>query len=174
MKMVRLDVISDKAGVSNVLAQGDIKSTVSEIIGAIVYWIVILVVLVTALNALNLTIAAQLISTIVAYVPNILIALFVLVLGSFLAGVINTIVRTAASNAGLANAKILGQLAQTVLVIFAFVVAIEQLRIATAFIALAVNVILASIGIGIALAFGLGCKDIAGKYVADLISRMKR
>src|SRR3989338_5690715 len=54
LKAVRLDVASDKAGISNILAQGDIKATLSELLGAIIYWLVMLVVLVTALNALNL------------------------------------------------------------------------------------------------------------------------
>lgn len=174
LKAVRLDVASDKAGISNILAQGDIKLTLSELLGAIVYWLLVLVVISTALNALNLMIAADIISRLVAYVPNIIAAIFVLVLGSFLASFVSSIVRTAASNAGLERAKLLAQITQTVLIVFAVIIAIEQLNIATTLIALAVNVILASIGIGIALAFGLGCKDIAGRFVSDLINKMKK
>ena len=174
LKAVRLDVASDKAGVSNILAQGDIKLTLSELLGAIVYWLLVLVIIATALNALNLTVAASLISRLVEYVPNIIGAIFVLVLGSFLANFVASIVRTSASNAGIERAKLLGQITQTALITFAIIIAIEQLNIATALIALAVNVILASIGIGIALAFGLGCKDIAGKFVSDLINKLKK
>ena len=174
LKAIRLDVASDKAGITNILAQGDIKLTLSELLGVIIYWLVILIVLVTALNALNLTVAADLLARLVEYVPNIIAAIFVLVLGSFLASFVAAIVRTSASNAGIEKAKLLGQVTQTVLVIFAIVIAIEQLKIATALIALAVNVILASIGLGIALAFGLGCKDIAGKFMSDLVNKMKR
>lgn len=174
LKAIRLDAASDKAGISNILAQGDIKLTLSEIIGAVVYWLVILVVVATALNALNLTIAAELISRLVGYVPNILGAIFILILGSFLANFVGTLVRTTASNAGADNAKLLGKITQTVLVIFAVIVAIEQLRIASALIVLAVNVVLISIGLGIALAFGLGCKDIAGKFVKDTIDGLKK
>ena len=174
LKAIRLDVASDKAGISNVLAQGDIKMTLSELIGALVYWLVVLVIIATALNALGLTVAASLISRLVEYVPNIIAAIFVLVLGSFLASFVAAIVRTSASNAGIENAKLLGQVTQTVLVVFAIVIAVEQLKIATALIALAVNVILASIGLGIALAFGLGCKDIAGKFMSDLVNKMKK
>lgn len=174
LKAIRLDMASDKANISNILAQGEIKLTLSELIGMVIYWIVILVVLATALNALNLTIAAELISRLVGYVPNILGAIFILVLGSFLANFVAAIVRTSASNAGISRAKLLGQITSVVLVIFAVIVAIEQLKIASALIVLAVNVILISIGIGIALAFGLGCKDIAGKYMQDLINNLKK
>ena len=174
LKAVHLDAASDKAGIPNVLAQGEIKITLSELIGALIYWIVILVVLATALSALNLSVAADLISRLIEYVPNILGAIFILVAGTFLANFISTIVRTTASNAGITKAKLLGQITQTIIVIFAVVVAIEQLKIAATLIVLAVNIILISVGIGIALAFGLGCKDIAGKFVQEIINDLKK
>lgn len=174
LKAIRLDVASDKASISNVLAQGEIKLTLSELIGVVIYWIVILVVLATALNALNLTIAAEVVSRLVGYVPNILGAIFILVLGMFLANFVAGIVRTSASNAGIGNAKLLAQVTRLTLVTFSVIVAIEQLKIASALIVLAVNVILISVGIGMALAFGLGCKDIAGKYMQELINNLKK
>lgn len=174
LKAARLDVISDKAGVANMLAQGDIKWTLSELIGVIIYWIVMLSVLAAALNALNLTVAGDLLSRLVGYIPNIVVAIFVLVLGSFLANFVAGVIRTTASNAGLGNAKLLAKITQTVLITFAVIIAIEQLNIATAFIAFAVNIILASIGLGLALAFGLGCKDIAAKAMSDMLNKIKK
>ena len=174
LKAIRLDLGSDKAGISNILAQGDIKLTLSELIGALVYWLIVLVVIATAMNALNLTVAAELIARLVEYVPNIIAAIFVLVLGSFLASFVSTIVRTTASNAGIGKAKLLGEVAQIVLIIFTIIIAIEQLNVATALIALAVNVVLASIGLGLALAFGLGCKDIAAKTVNDFLNKIRK
>ncbi|MDP2913756.1 MAG: hypothetical protein Q8N91_07140 [Candidatus Omnitrophota bacterium] len=174
LKSIRLDVASDKANISNVLAQGEIKLSLSELIGAVIYWVVILVVIATALNALNLTIAAELISRLVGYVPNILGAIFILVLGMLLANFVASIVRTSASNAGIGSAKLLAQITHTILVIFAVILAMEQLKIASALIVLAVNVVLISVGIGLALAFGLGCKDIAGKAMQDLLNKMKK
>ena len=113
-------------------------------------------------------------SKLVEYVPNILGAIFVLIVGAILANFVATIVRTAASNAGINKAKMLGQLTQMVLIIVSIVMAIEQLRIASTLIVLAVNVILISIGLGIAIAFGLGCKDLAGKFMSDVINNMKK
>ena len=174
LKAVRLDVVSDKAGIANMLAQGEIKWTLSELLGVIIYWIVMLSVLAAALNALNLTVASDLLSRLVAYIPNIIVAIFVLVLGSFLATFVAGIVRTAASNAGIGAAKLLAKVTQAVLVIFAIIIAIEQLNIATAFIAFAVNIILAAIGLALALSFGLGCKDIAAKAMQDMLNKVKK
>jgi hypothetical protein len=174
LKAARLDVVSDKAGLANMLAQGDIKWTLSELIGVIVYWIIILSVLASALSALNLTVAGDLLSRLVAYIPNIIVAIFVLVLGSFLATFVAGVVRTTISNAGIGNAKLLAKITQTVLIVFAVIIAIEQLNIATAFIAFAVNIILAAVGLGAALAFGLGCKDIAGRAMQGILDKVKK
>jgi hypothetical protein len=174
LKAIKLDMVSDKAGIAKVLSQGEIRMSLSELLGAVVYWIVTLMVIATALNALNLTIAADLVSKLVEYVPNILGAIFILLAGAMVANFVGTMVRTAASNAGVANAKLLGQVTQTVLVIVAIVIAIEQLKIASTLIVLAVNVILISIGIGAALAFGLGCKEIAGKAMSEFLNSFKK
>ena len=174
LKIVKLDVAAEKAGVVKILAQGDIRNSLSEIIGVIVYWLVILITVVTTLNALNLTIAADLLARLVEYVPNIIAAIFVLVLGSFLASFVSSIVKTSAANAGIGNAKLLAQVAQTVLVIFSIVIAIDQLKIASNLLAMALNILLAAIGLGIALAFGLGCKDIAAKSMQDFLGKFKK
>ncbi len=174
LKASRLDVVSDKAGIANMLAQGEVKFTLSELVGVMVYWIVMLSVLAAALNALNLTVAGDLLSRLVAYIPNIIIAIFVLVLGSFLATFVAGVVRTAVGNAGMGNAKLLAKITHTVLIVFAGIIAIEQLNIATAFVAFAVNIILASIGLALAISFGLGCKDIAAKAMSDLLNKVKK
>lgn len=174
LKLIRLDLASEKAGIEKILAQGEVRMTLSEVIATLAYWLVILIVIATALSALNLNIAAELITKLAEYVPSILAAVFILILGLFLANFVGTVVRTSASNAGIATAKLLGKIAQVILVVFAVVMAIEQLKIATALIILSANIVLMAIGLGIALAFGLGCKDIAGKFIQDLINSVKK
>ena len=173
LKALRLDSASDKIGLTNALTQGDIKQTLSELIGVIVYWLVILVVLATALNALNLTIAADILGKFVGYIPSILGAIFILVLGTFLANFVAAIVRTSASNAGIKSSRLLAQIAKVIVIVFAVILAVEQLGIGVAIINLAISILLASIGIGLAIAFGLGSKEIAGKAVSDLVNKLK-
>jgi len=174
LKAIRLDAVSDKAGITAVLAKGDIKVSLSDILGALIYWIIVLVVIATALSALNLGIAADLITRLVEYVPSILAAIFILVVGALLGNFVATVVRTAASNAGISNAKILAQVTQIVIVIMSVIIAIEQLKIATTLIILSINIILMSIGLGLAIAFGLGCKDMVGKMVQDAVNKIKK
>ncbi len=173
LKLIRLDTLSEKSGASNFLAKGGVKYTLSELIGVLVYWIMMLIVIITALNALQWTVAAELLNRVVAYIPNVIAAVVILVIGMFVSTVLAGVIRTAAGNAGIRQSRLLGQITQAVIVIFAAVIALEQLNIGRIIIASAVQIILAAVGLGMAIAFGLGCKDIAGKYMSEIINRLK-
>jgi len=92
----------------------------------------------------------------------------------FVSTMLAGIIRTAAGNAGIKQARLLGQITQVVVIGFAIVVSLEQLNIGRIIIASAVQIILAAIGLGMAIAFGLGCKEIAGKYMADTLNKLKK
>jgi len=132
-----------------------------------------LMVFMTSLNALGMTVAASLLDKVIMYIPNVIAAMFILTLGIFFSSMIGTVVRTASSNAGITQAKFLGQLTQVVIMIFAIMITLEQLNIASSVLNLAINIVLASIGLAFALAVGLGSKDIAGKLVGDLVNKVK-
>jgi len=174
LKIIKVDLLSDKSGFTNLLWKGEIKYTLSELIGQIVYWIIMLVVFITAINAFGLTETAKLLDEVVLYIPNVIAAVFILVLGLFLATVLETIIRTAAINAGLGASKALAKTVKIVVGIFAVVIALEQLNIATNIINTTITIVLASIGIAVGIAFGLGCKDIAGKFIHELIDKIKK
>ncbi len=174
LKLVRLDTLAEKSGTSNFLAKGGIKYTLSELIGVLVYWLVVLMVFITALNAMQWTVAAEVLNVIVGYIPNIIISVFILVLGMFVSTLLSTVIRTAASNAGITQSRLLGQITQIVVIVFASVMALQQLKIETGIILNVINIVLAATGLALGLAFGLGCKDAAGKFVEESISKMKK
>jgi putative Mn2+ efflux pump MntP len=133
-----------------------------------------LVTFVVAINAIGLTVAADLLNRIVLYIPNVIAAVFILILGMFVATILKNIVRTAANNAGLAQSNLLGKAIEIVIMVFAIAIALEQLNIGAKIIELTISIILGAIGLGLALAFGLGCKDIAGKSLAEFIDKLKK
>lgn len=174
LKLIRLDTLSEKSGTSNFLAKGGVKYTLSELVGVLVYWIVMLIVIITALDALKWTVAAELLNTMVSYIPNIIVAVFILVIGMFVATLLSTVIRTGASNAGITQAKVLGQITQTVVIVFAVLISLQQLKIETGIILNLINITVAAIGLAAGLAFGLGCKDAAGKVVNDFVDKLKK
>jgi hypothetical protein len=173
LRVVKLDQLSERIDLDNVLAKGGISYSLSELLGVICYWLALLITFVVAINAIGLTIAADLLNRIVLYVPNIIAAVFILILGMFVATLLSNIVKTAANNAGLSQAKLLGKIVEVVVIIFTIAITLEQLGIAAKIIELTISIVLASIGLSVALAFGLGCRDLAAKFISDLVDSIK-
>ena len=173
LRIIKLDQLSDRVELDNMLARGGISYSLSELLGVICYWLALLVTFVVAINAVGLTIAADLLNRIVLYVPNIIAAIFILILGMFVATLLSNIIKTAANNAGLSQTKLLSKVVEIVVVIFTIAIALEQLGIAAKIIELIISIVLASIGLSVALAFGLGCRDMAAKFISDLIDSLK-
>jgi len=173
LRAVKLDELSDRIELDSLLAKGGIKYSLSELIGVMCYWLALLVTFIVAINAVGLTIAADLLNRVVLYIPNIIAGIFILILGMFVATLLSSMVQTAANNAGLAQSKLLGKIAEVVIVIFAIAITLEQLGIGAKIVELIVSITLGSLGLGAALAFGLGCKGIAEKFLSDLIDKVK-
>jgi len=121
-----------------------------------------------------MTVVASLLDKVIFYIPNVIAAIFIITLGIFFASVIGSIVMTASMNAGIKQSKLLSQVTQTVIVIFAAIMTLEQLNIATAILSTTVTILLGAIGLAVAIAVGLGSKDIAGKLMQELLDNLKR
>ncbi len=169
LKAVQLDKLVDTIQLGGVLAKGGIRRTFSELIGVLIYWLVMFVVLIAALNAIQLTVAAELLQQVVTFLPNVVAAVFIVIVGTLIATFLATTVRTAASNAGLTQAHLLGQLVQGIVIVFVAVAAMQQLKIQ--FVGEVFLIILGAVSFGLALAFGLGCKDLAGRWVSSVVDQ---
>jgi hypothetical protein len=172
LKIVRFDTLSDKAGIAEILKKGDLKISASEVVSSIVYWLIMIMVLVMTVDALGLPKASDVLATLFAYVPNVIAALLVLIVAMFLASFVSGIVRTAAGNANLPKPGIFAGISRWAILIFAITIALEQLGIAPLLVTSTFNIILGGFCLGLALAFGLGGKDAAAKYIEEL--RKKR
>ena len=173
LKLARLDSVSEKIGIAGILTKGDINYTLSEIIGVLTYWLLMLFVFLMAGDLLKLTVAAELLKQVIEYVPYVIASVFILVLGIFFSSIMANAVRTTAANAGITQARSLAQFTQVIIVIFTIMEALNQLKIDTTIIQLLIKAALFAVSLGVGLAIGLGCKDMAAKYVAQLIDSFR-
>lgn len=173
LKFLKLDELAKRIELDTLLSKGGITLSLSELIGAICYWLALLITFVVALNSVGLTIAADLLQRITLFIPNIIVAIFILIMGMFASVILKNIVKTAATNAGISQVNLLSKLTEVVIMIFAVIMALEQLQINVKIVELAITIILAAFGLGFALAFGLGCKDLVGKAVSDFLNKVK-
>jgi hypothetical protein len=171
LKTARFDTLADKAGVSGILRKGDLKISPREVVSGLVYWLVIIMVLVMVVNALGLPKASDILASLFAYVPKVIAALFVLVVAMFLANFVSGIVRTAAGNANLPKPEIFAGISRWAIIIFAVTISLEQLGIAPLLVTTTFNIILGGVCLALALAFGLGGKDAAARYLEELRRR---
>ncbi|MDD5269641.1 MAG: hypothetical protein PHE80_00435 [Candidatus Omnitrophica bacterium] len=177
LKVARFDVLSEKAGIASILAKGEIKHTLSELIGIVFYWLMALVVVIITLNLVSPSpevMAGSFLDEAVKYAGKVILSIFVLVLGLFFAALIGSVVRTTASNAGIATAKNLGQIAQTVIIVITVLTVLPMLGVRTFILDMAVVVTLAATGLALGLAFGLGSKELAGKMMSEIVDKWKR
>ncbi|HOW35030.1 MAG TPA: hypothetical protein PL155_01255 [Candidatus Omnitrophota bacterium] len=171
MDAIKFNSIADKAGISNVLKQGGISTTANEMVAGLVYWLVMIMVLVMAVNAIGLTVASQLLEQLTSYIPRVISALFVLVIGMFLANLIAGIVAATANNAKIPRADLLVGLTRWAIVIFTIVISLSELGIAALLVGTAFNIFFAAICLALALAFGLGGRDIAARVLHDFFKK---
>ena len=106
LRTIKFPMLAERAGIDGFLKTGGVKQTSTELLAVLVYWLIMLIVLVTAVNALRLEMASQLLNQIMLYIPNIIVAVIVLVVGLYAANFVAGLVRTAAANAGIAEAEI--------------------------------------------------------------------
>jgi hypothetical protein len=170
----RFDALAEKTGISEVLSKGNLTVSAREVISGLVYWLIIIMVLVMAVDALGLPKASDVLSSLFAFVPKVIVAILVLIVAMFLASFVSGIVRTAAGNANLPSPELIAGISRWAIIIFAATIAMEQLGIAPLLVGTAFNIILGGVVLALALAFGLGGKDAAAKYLDELKSRRSK
>jgi hypothetical protein len=168
LKVARFDVLADKAGISEILRKGDLGISAREVVSRLVYWLIMIMVLVMTVDALGLPKASDVLASLFAYVPRVIAALLVLVVAMFLASFVSGIVSTASGNAKLPRPELIAGISRWAIIIFAVTIAMVELGIAPLLVATTFNIILGGIVLALALAFGLGGKDAAARYLEEL------
>lgn len=168
---IKFDELGKKTGIETFLRQGNIELTLSRLIANLVYWIILLVVIVTVANSLGLTTVAELFNKVVFYLPNIIVAVLVLVFGVLVARFINRVVFAYLNNMGVDAALTISTMAEYAVIIFVVFVALEQLQIGTHLLISAFQIGFGALGLAFALAFGLGGKDWAASVIKRLMEK---
>lgn len=159
LKLLRLEYLTEKSGIEKFLKDGGVKLTSVEILGALAYWLIMLIVLLAAFNSLGLSVASDLFRQIVLYIPNVFVAIAILIIGLFLANFVSEILLTYLKNVGVEKSDVMSRLSYYAVIIFAVLIALDQLNIGTDIINSAFKYIVGGACLALALAFGLGGRE---------------
>ncbi|GAB6387420.1 mechanosensitive ion channel family protein [Stutzerimonas marianensis] len=168
---VGLDRLVAGTGLTKLLLRAGIRAPVSALIGKIVYWFVLLVFLVSAAESLGLARVSATLDMLALYVPKVFGAAAILLAGVLLAQLVNGLVRGAAEGVGLEYASGLGRIAQGLVIIISISVAIGQLEVKTELLNYVIAIALISVGLAVALAFGLGSRELVSQILAGIYVR---
>ncbi|MCP5277229.1 MAG: hypothetical protein H6935_02575 [Thiobacillus sp.] len=171
---LKFDKITEKSGLEAFMQHAELELSVAGVIGNLVYWLIILVMIVTVANSLGLQMVADLFNKVVLYIPNVIVAILVLVFGTILARFINRLVFAWLNNMEFDGALTVSTFSEYAMMVFVFFIAMEQLQIANELLTAAFIIAFGAVGLAFAIAFGMGAKDWAGRVVDKIASNSKK
>ena len=163
-----------KAGADRVFAEyGGDQLVPSQAAGEIVKWLVRLGALLIAASLVGLAQVGTLVNSIVLWLPNLIVAAIILLVAPVLGRFLRSVIEVGAGQAGFSNARVLGRVTELAVLVFAVIIAINQVGIAAELIQTLFTGIVAAFAIAFGLAFGMGGRDVAAKMTESWYASSK-
>jgi hypothetical protein len=168
VKATKLDKALHTLGIEDLVEKAGYRLNSGAFLGALVKWFVIVAFLVATFDVLGLSQANEFLRSVLSYIPNVIVAVLILIVASVLSDAIKGVVTASAKAANVASHALLGEIAKWAIWIFAFFAAVDQLGIAQGFFQVIFTGLIAMLAIAGGIAFGLGGKDMAGRYLEKI------
>jgi hypothetical protein len=159
LRAVNFGVLTERAGTDNFLHQAGMRGDTTTLFGLVAYWLVILATLMIAFNGLGLTYITDLLGRIVWFAPKLLVAMLVLICGSYCARFVGGAVNSYCVDAQIPDADMLGRIARYLIMVFVVMIALSQVEIGGDIVQRTFLIVLAGLVLALALAFGLGGRE---------------
>ena len=170
LKLIKFETGCKKIKIPGVLKKGGIGLSLSELISEIIFFLLIIATLITALEYYGVG-TAVLTSSILAYIPQAIAAVFILILGILVAILISGIIKLVGGNVKIAQSDTLGNVAKYAIIIFSTVIALKELGLGIILTDKSKDIIFAGVILSLALGFGLGLKDKANKFLDNVFKK---
>lgn len=174
LEFLKVSLLFKNTPVEAFLKHADMGSKIEQVLGSLVYWMVMLLVFQTAISVLGLAALVGVLDRVVAYIPRIFSAVVVLFIGLLVAGVLESLVKGSIKSIDGKHARALGKVASYLTLIIFVMVAISELGIAQQFILILFIGLIATVTISVGLAVGLGSKNTVGKILDEWYERLKQ
>ncbi|HLC89408.1 MAG TPA: hypothetical protein VJG65_00430 [Patescibacteria group bacterium] len=171
LKKVYLDKAVEATGLKKILDKIGFRLEISKALGLLVTWFLYAVVLVGAADILGLGQISEFLTQVVLYIPNVIIAVVILIVGIIVSNFVQTLVTETALATKIEAADFLANVAKWAILIFTVMAALIQLRVATELIQILFTGLVLMIALAGGIAFGLGGKDRAEKIIDKLLKR---
>ncbi len=170
---LRIDALLEKMGVGAYLQRANLQLNVGHFLGKIVYWFMVVAFLLASSDILSFTALSGFLQDVLLYIPNVLIAALILLAAVVAANFLKGLVLASVLGAKLHAAKFLGAATWWVIMIFGLLTAAAQLNIAVAIINTLITGIIAMLALAGGLAFGLGGKEAAARWISKMETEVR-
>jgi hypothetical protein len=167
LRAINFNVLTERAGTDNFLRQAGMQGDTTTLFGLVAFWLVIVATLIIAFNGMGLSYLPELLGRAVLFAPKLLIAMLIMVFGSYCASVVGNAVQNYCLDARIADADVLGRLVRYAIMLFVVMIALSQIEVGGDIVQRTFLIILAGLMLAFALAFGLGGKE----WAASLLQR---
>lgn len=165
---LRLDSFLGKLGLQQYFDRAGLKLRAAYFLGRLVYWFVVIAFLLAVSDSLGLYALSGFLSAVLAYLPNVIAAVLIMLASLVLATFLRKVVTASVLSAQFHSARFLGSLTWWAVTVFGLLTALTQLNIAAAIIQSIVTGFIAMLALAGGLAFGLGGRDYAGHLINKL------
>src|SRR5581483_11812326 len=170
LKITRLDKLSEHTGASQLL-RGAALPSLTELVSRFVFWVAWLGFILLGINVLGVVGLEEHVADFFGLIPRLIVALFILFFGLLAAGFLSRTVLLRGVNADLPSPRLISWAVRTMIVLFVVSMAFEELGLGAHTVIVAFALTFGALMLGLALAFGLGGKDLARKYLERRFAR---
>lgn len=165
LQAIRFDQVMAATGIDGLLRRGGIHMDIAGIFASLIYWFVFLVFVLAAANALGVAAVTAIVTSIVLFLPNLLVALIILIIGALVARFAGNLVTSSVESAGVKGAGLIGAVVRYAILAFVGILVLNQIGVGTAIVTTLFGAVIGGLTLALAIAFGLGGRDTAKDIV---------
>jgi hypothetical protein len=172
LRRIRLNNLLERGGVTQAVERSGSDVNPTRVLANLVFWLVMFAVILIAANALGLQSLANVFSELVSYIPSVIAAIVIILIGIVLGGFVGGLI--AAAVGAMHGGRALSRIGRGGVILLAVFMALQELGIATDIVTTAFAILFGAIALALALAFGLGNRDLAGEVTREWYEQYRR
>jgi hypothetical protein len=171
LEKIQVDKLGDKLAEIDIVEKSNVRIKISKIISKFVYYILVLFFMIASADALGMPAISNLVSDIINFIPNLVVAIIMLILGLLVAEALKNIVHTALKSLGIPSANMIANFVFYFILITVFVSALRQAAIETNFLETNLSILIAGVVFAFAIGYGLASKDLLKNIISSFYNK---
>lgn len=167
LEKIGIDRVGDKLNEIDIIQKANFEVKISKVLSKILYYFLMLFFAVAATSVLGIPEISNLVADIFNFIPKLVVALIVLILGILIADALRKMVHTGLKSLGVASAGIISSVVFYFLFINIVISALSQAEINTEFLSQNISIVIGGVIAAFAIGYGLASKDVMANMIAS-------